>query len=182
LRLADPRRRISVTLLDDVRPANEHEEVPSAGLLLQVKTHYPDLQVEAVAGDAGLGFEVFLHTVYTHLQARRVVDRRRHETDGDPRQWHLRGYDAYGRPICPYGYGFTSYGFDRGRQRHKWCCNQTCLRGGEPQVRLAEVDYPPPECPYQAAEHRHGRVLGVGERFADGSIRLARDLPVGSPS
>ena len=64
LRLTDPARRFSITLLDDVRPANGHEDVPSAALLLQLKSHYPDLHVDAVAGDAGLGFDAFLHTVY----------------------------------------------------------------------------------------------------------------------
>jgi hypothetical protein len=37
--------------------------IPSAALLLQLKTFYPDLRVDAVAGDAGFGFEAYLHTV-----------------------------------------------------------------------------------------------------------------------
>lgn len=48
LRLADPLRRFSVTRLDDVRPANGHEDVPSAALLLQLKACYPDLHVEGM--------------------------------------------------------------------------------------------------------------------------------------
>ena len=182
LRLADPHRRFSVTLLDDVRPANGHEDVPSAALLLQLKTLYPDLQVDAVAGDAGFGFEAFLHTVYAAVHARRVVDRRCHQTDRDKHQWATRGYDDHGRPVCQYGYALNSYGFDRERQRHKWCCDQACLQGKVPRIQLSQVSYPPPECPYQADEHPHGRVLNVGERFADASIRLARDIPMGSPT
>ncbi len=180
MRLADPLRRFSVTLLDDVRPANEHEDLPSAGLLLQLKSQYPDLQVDAIAGDAGLGFESFLHTIYAHLHARRVVDRRCHSTDRDKEQWVTRGYDDHGRPICNYGYALSSYGFDRERQRHKWCCDKACLQGKDPRVRLDQVAYPPPECPYQTDEHVHGRVLNVGERFADASIRLVRDIPMDS--
>jgi hypothetical protein len=182
LRLADPLRRFSITLLADVRPANEHEDLPSAALLRQLKNYYPDLQVDAVAGDAGLGFESFLHTMYTHLHARRVVDQRQHATDRDESQRPTRGYDDRGRPICSYGYSLLSYGFDRQRQRHKWCCDKACLQGKAPQVRLDLVTYPPPECPYQASQHTHGRVIDVAERFADASIRLARDLPVGSPT
>lgn len=182
LRLVDPARRFSITLFDDVRPANGHEDIPSAALLLQLKSHYPDLQVDAVAGDAGLGFEAFLHTVYAHLRARRIVDRRRHLTDQDQDQWATRGYDDYGRPICPYGYTLNSYGFDRQRQRHKWCCDKACLQGKAPRIKLSQVHYPPPECPYQADEHPHGRVINVGECFADASIRLVRDLPFGSPT
>lgn len=180
VRLADPLRRFSLTLLDDVRPANGHEDIPSAALLLQLKTLYPDLEVDAVAGDAGFGFEAFLHTVHTHLHARRVVDRRCHQTDRDKDQWATRGYDDHGRPICSYGYALNSYGFDRERQRHKWACDRACLGGKEPRVKLSQVNYPPPECPYQADEHTHGRVINVGERFADGSIRLVRDVPMGS--
>jgi hypothetical protein len=182
LRLADPLRRFSVTLLDDVRPANGHEDIPSAALLLQLKTLYPDLWADAVAGDAGFGFEAYLHTVYAAVQARRVIDRRCHQTDRDKDQWATRGYDDYGRPVCQYGYGLNSYGFDRERQRHKWCCDRVCLQGKAPRIKLSQVSYPPSECPYQADEHQHGRVINVGERFADASIRLARDIPIGSPT
>ncbi len=180
LRLADPARRFSLTLLEDVRPANQPEALPSAALLLQLAGCYPDLRVETVAGDAGLGFEVFLHTVYAQLHARRLVDCRAHETDRDKSQWPTRGYDDRGRPVCAYGYGLNSYGFERERQQHKWACDQACLQGKAPRVRLAQVSYPPPECPYQAPEHRHGKVVTVGERFADASIRLVRDVPLGS--
>jgi hypothetical protein len=182
LRLADPSRRFSLTLLDDVRPANQHEELPCAALLLQLKTHYPDLQVDAVAGDAGLGFEVFLHTVYAHLHARRVVDRRQHLTDRDKSLWPTRGYDDLGRPICSFGYALHSYGFDRERQRHKWACDRACLLGKDPLIKLDQVSYPPPECPYQTEQHRHGRVINVAEHFGDASIRLVRDVPMGSSS
>jgi len=182
LRLTDAARRFSITLLDDIRPANGHEDVPSAALLLQLKSHYSDLHVDAVAGDAGLGFDAFLHTVYAHVHARRIVDRRRHATDQDQDQWATRGYDDYGRPVCQYGYALNSYGFDRQRQRHKWCCDKACLQGKAPRIQLAQLTYPPPECPYQADEHPLGRVINIGERFADASIRLVRDLPFGSPT
>jgi hypothetical protein len=180
LRLADPLRRFGVTLLDDVRPANGHEDVPSAALLLQLRSQYPDLRVDAVAGDAGLGFEAFLHTIYAHVHARRIVDRRRHLTDQDQQHWATRGYDDYGRPVCQYGYALNSYGFDRQRQRHKWCCDQACLQARSPRIQLAQVTYPPSECPYQADAHPHGRLINVGECFADASIRLVRDLPFGN--
>ena len=182
LRLADQLRRFSVTLLDDMRPANAHEDIPSAALLLQLKTFYPELHVDAVAGDAGFGFETYLHTVYAALHARRVIDRRCHQTDGDKQQWATRGYDDYGRPICQFGYALNSYGFDRERQRHKWCCDRACLQAKPPRVQLSQVAYPPSECPYQADAHPHGRVINLGERFADASIRLVRDIPFGTPA
>ncbi len=111
-----------------------------------------------------------------------MVDLRSHETDKDKNLWPLRGYDDKGRPICSYGYPFQANGFDRKRQRHKWICAKTCLNGTEPHVLLPDVVYPPPDCPYQDDQHSHGQVLNISERFPDGSIRLARDLPVGSSS
>ena len=92
LRLADPSRRFSLTLLDDLRPANLHEDLPAAALLLQLKPNYPDLQIDAVAGDAAYGFDPFLHTVYARLAARRVIDCRAHATDRDHQQWVTHGY------------------------------------------------------------------------------------------
>jgi hypothetical protein len=179
LQLIDPERRFSLTLLDDVRPANQREEVPASALLYQLQDHYPQLQVDAVAGDAGYGFEVFLHTVYAHLHARRVVNLRAHPTDDDPQNWLLRGYDDCGRPLCPYGYNLVSNGFDYSLQRSKWLCQKACLKNSDPKVSCSDVTYPPPDCPY--LETPHGRCFNLGERFPDGSIRLARNLPVGSP-
>jgi hypothetical protein len=182
LRLADRQRRFSITLLDDVRPANLREEVPAAALLLQLSHYYPDLNIDVVAGDAGFGYDVFLHTVYQHLQARRVVALRSHDTDKDPFQWPLRGYDDKGRPVCAFGYAFQSNGFDHQRRRHKWFCAHACLHRTQPCVQLPDVVYPPPECPYQDEKHPNGRVINIAERFPDGSSRLVRDIPVDSPS
>jgi hypothetical protein len=41
----DPARHFSLVLLDDFRPANQHEEIPVAALLKQLPTFYPDLQL-----------------------------------------------------------------------------------------------------------------------------------------
>jgi len=178
LQLVDRERRFSITLLDDVRPANQREEVPATALLLQLAAHYPDLEIDAVAGDAGYGYEVFLHAVYDHLHARRVVDLRCHQTDQDQENWVVRGYDDRGRPICPYGYSLIANGYDRTRQRSKWLCQQACLKRCDPKAQIPEVTYPPPDCPY--LERHHGRIVNLAERFPDGSIRLVRDILVGS--
>jgi hypothetical protein len=180
LQLADPGHRFDVALLQDFRPANDREEVPAAALLLQLKRFYPDLHVDAVVGDAGFGYDVFLHTTY-QLSARRVVDLRAHETDKDKSQWPVRGYDDKGRVICPFGYAFTANGFDPNRQRYKWFCGKACQRDGvEPVVRLEGTLYPPTECPYLNENSPYGKILNIGERFQDRSIRLVRDVPFGS--
>lgn len=175
LRLADPARRFSLTLLDDLRPANLHEDLPAAALLLQLSQNYPDLHINSVAGDAAYGSDLFLHTVYAGLAARRA-----HAADRDPQQWVTRGYDNCGRPLCPFGYAFSSFGYDRQRSRQKWVCDKACLKALHPLVALSQVTCPPADCPYLAEEHRHGRVINVAETFPDGSLRLVRDLPVGS--
>jgi len=177
LQLADRTRRFSAVLMDDFLAASARPEVPAAALLLQLARFYPDLHLDTVAGDAGFGYDVFLRTVYA-LRARRIIDQRRHPTDEDKTRWPLRQYDDHGRPLCPYGYALTSNGFDRQRRRHKWFCGQACRRGKEPAVRLADTLYPPPECPHLGPPL--GLVINVGERFADGSIRLVRDEVVGS--
>ena len=181
LQWADPERRFSLVLLDDFLPANAREENPAAALLLQLHHYYPDLHPATVAGDAGFGYDLPLHIIYAHLQARRVVDLRAHPTDQDKSQWPIRGYDSKGRPVCPYGYAFTANGFDHDRHRHKWICAQICRQDTAPVVQMPDVAYPPQECPYRDPQHPHGKVLNVGERFPDGSTRLVRDLPVGTP-
>jgi hypothetical protein len=181
LQFAEPNRRFSLVLLDDFLSAPAREENPASALLLQLARFYPDLVVDVVAGDAGLGYYAFLHACYT-LGARRVVDLRADTSDNNKPQWTVRGYDDKGRPICPYGYALTANGFDTERHRHKWFCGQACLKGKSPRVQLQNVAYPPKECPYQDQAHPHGKIVNVGETFADGSIRLARDVPVGTPT
>ncbi len=180
LQLTDPARRFSLVLLDDFLPANEREEIPATALLLQLPIFYPDLEIDAVAGDAGFGYDIFLHTVYTHLHARRVVDLRAHQTDRDKALWPLRGYDGKGRPVCPFGYSLKANGFDFDRQRHKWACFHTCGNGAAPVAPVEEATYPPDQCPYLARPY--GQLINVSERFEDGSIRLVRDIPVGTPA
>jgi len=179
LLLADPVRRFHLSLLTDFLPANDREPVPATALLLQLSTFYPDLDLDVFVGDAGFGTDVVLRTVY-HLGARRIVDLRAHETDKNKDLWPIRGYDDKGRPICSFGYAFTANGYDAQRQRYKWFCGQACLQGTAPVVRAEGAHYPPEECPYQQPDLPHGRILNVGETFADGSLRLVRDLPVGS--
>ncbi len=181
LQFAEPTRRFSFVLLDDFLSANEREENPAAALLLQLQTFYPDLGLDVVAGDAGLGYYAFLHAAY-QLGAKRAVDLRYHSTDKDKVQWTVRGYDDKGRPVCPFGYAFTANGFDPQRHRHKWFCGQACLKGVAPIVQVPHTLYPPEECPHQRPDRPFGKIVNVAETFDDDSIRLARDFPVGTPT
>jgi hypothetical protein len=180
LQLADPQRRCSLVLLAHLQSAEAAEELPATAQLLALAQLYPSLHVATVAGDAGFGYERPLHTIYATLHARRVIDLRAHETDKNTALWPTRGYDDHGRPLCAFGYPLTANGFDAHRQRHKWFCAHTCMLGAQPTVRLPDTVYPPPECPFQGANHPHGLVRNIAERFPDGSLRLVRDVPFGS--
>jgi hypothetical protein len=181
LLLVDPIRRFHLSLLADFLPATDREAVPATALLLQLDHFYPDLNLDAFVGDAGFGFDVVLRTVY-QLGAKRVVDLRADKSDRDKAGWPTRGYDDKGRPICPFGYAFTANGYDAQRQRYKWFCGQACLHGVDPVIRVEGTHYPPPECPHQNPESPRGHILNLGLAFKDKSTRLARDLPVGSPT
>ncbi len=179
LLLSDPIRRFHLRLLSDLMTATAREEVPATAMLRQLKRFYPDLHLDAFAADAAYGYDVVLHTLYD-MHVKRLVDLRAQATDADKANWPVRGYDDKGRPMCAYGYAFTSNGFDAERRRHKWFCGQACLHDAQPAVQLDGVHYPPQACPYRRADLPHGRILNVGECFPDGSRRLVRDVPVGS--
>lgn len=182
LQWCDPQQRFSLTLLADYQPANLPELPFATAQLLQLPGCYPSLQVGWVAGDAAFGWEPFLLAVRNPLRARRVVDLRTHDCDQDQTGWLLRGYDDRGRPLCPFGYGMKANGYDPQQRRQKWTCRKACQKNLSPQVAVPQTVYPPPECPYQDGASEQGLVVNLGERFADGSMRLLRDLPVGSPA
>lgn len=180
LLLVDPQRRFSLVLADDFQPANAPEAPPVAAYYKQLSAWYPSLKVDVVAGDAAFGVDSILSIVYRDLGARRVIDLRAHETDKDPLGWVNRGYDDKGGPLCPFGYRLVSNGYDTARQRRKYFCNRLCTQGAMPVVDLETVPQPPLDCPHLSAESQRGLLINVGERFADGSIRLVRDVRPGS--
>jgi hypothetical protein len=183
LLLADPTRRFHLILLDDFSPANARQEVPFAAQLLQLPSHYPSLHVKDVVGDAAFGYSCVLHVAHETLKARRVIDLRAHQTDRDKSQWPLRGYDDKGRPICTFGYPFTSNGFDFDKHRHKWFCGRACQNGRPPVVAIEDLPDCPSECPHLFTDTDYGQILNVGFSFEkDGACRLVRDVAVGSPT
>ncbi len=167
-------------------PANGHEEHPAAELLKQTVGDYPWLKIDTAVGDAGLGREPFLSMAYD-LGVRRVVDLRADpRTDNDKAGWAIRGYDDRGWPVCPFGHRLHSNGYDEQRQRSKWCCRQRCERCATSEEASAPSAPPEaalrPDCPYRdRADHPLGLIKNVGRAFGDGSLRLVRDVPYGSP-
>jgi hypothetical protein len=175
--LVDPVSRLGWTLDEaDLLSANAHEEGPAADLLRRVVGEYPWLHIAIAVGDSGLGYAPFLAAAYA-LDVRRVIDLRADpRTDRDKDGWAIRGYDASGWAVCQFGYRLHPNGFDSVRHRTKWCCRQACELSptGDGAAR-------PPDCPYRdRAAHPLGRITNVGKAFADGSLRLVRDVPYGS--
>jgi hypothetical protein len=181
LLLVDPQRRFSLVLADDFRPANEPEAPPVAAFYKQLADLYPSLKVDVVSGDAAFGVDSILRIVHRDLRARRVIDLRAHKTDRDLLNWLERGYDDKGCPLCPFGYRLASNGYDAQRQRRKYFCNRVCTQAAVPVVDLETVPQPPLACPHLSSDSQRGLLINVGERFADGSIRLVRDVRFGSP-
>jgi len=181
LLLVDPQRRFSLVLADDFHPAHAPEAPPVVAYYKQLSDLYPSLNVTVVSGDAAFGVDSILTAVHRDLHAKRVMDLRAHETDKNPLNWIERGYDDKGCPLCPFGYRLVANGFDAQRQRRKYFCNRVCSQGAVPVVDLETVPQPPLECPYLSADNQRGFLINVGERFADGSIRLVRDVRFGSP-
>jgi hypothetical protein len=180
LLLVDRQRRFSIVLVDDFHPANAPEPLPVVAYYKQLSDLYPSLNVDVVSGDAAFGVDAILRVVYRDLHARRVIDLRAHETDKNPLNWVDRGYDDKGCPLCPFGYRLLANGFDAARQRRKYFCNRICTQGAAAVIDLETVPQPPVACPHLSSDSQRGFLINVGERFADGSIRLVRDVRFGS--
>lgn len=164
-------------------PANRNDHLQTIPGLERIRQRFPDLKVGEVLGDAGEGVEDVLRYVHQELGARRLIDQKQHASDQDPRACLLRGYDAKGTPLCPHGFRLAHNGYDYHRQASKWVCRQRCRTRSGPDVGAAIL---PPEsshaCPYRDPARPCGFSLRVGLTLPDGSLRLARDLPVDSPA
>ncbi len=171
VRLIDPVLRTSWVLADELLSATAPEDQTATTLMKGVVSDYEWVKWQFAVADAGEGREPFLSTAYD-LGLRRVVGLRATEGDGKAEAHALRGYDDKGIPLCQHGYRLHPNGWDSQRKRHKWCCRRTCEK---------EMERPAPDCPYRQNESEHGFVRDIGMAFGDGSTRLVRDVPYGSP-
>lgn len=150
--------------------ADERELFPKSFAYLQARFAY--LDIGEVLADAALGYQCCLNPIW-EAGALRMVDTRAAKGDDDPQVQLRRGYNDKGHPLCIHGYEMHPNGHDYQRRRTKWICKKTCLK--DPQR-------PGPDCPYLASEHKCGQVVNVGRTLPDGSVRLAREVPYGSPN
>jgi hypothetical protein len=164
-------------------PANRNDHLQTIPGLERIRQRFPALQVGEVLGDAGEGVDEVLRYVHQTLQARRLIDLKHHQSDQDPLTCLTRGYDGRGNPLCPHGYRLAHNGYDYRRRASKWVCRQRCRTRSGPDVGaeivLAESSS---ACPYRDFARPCGFSLRVGLALPDGSLRLARDLPVDSPA
>ncbi len=137
-----------------------------------LQRRFPWMEIGEVIIDAGAGYQCCLDPIW-EAGALRLVDIRADRRDKDPEVQLARGYDDRGYPLCPFGYVMHSNGHDYRRRLTKWRCAKACLRDLERTV---------PDCAYLNEKYKHGYTTTVGRTHADGSVRLAREVPHGSPA
>jgi hypothetical protein len=130
------------------------------------------LLIEEVLADAAACTQACLDAIWD-AGALRMVDIRAHQADDDPDTCLARGYDHKGHPLCPFGYVLHPNGHDYRRRRTKWRCAKRCQNGPGGHVR---------ECAYLEVESKHGYTMTVSRTHADGTVRLAREIPYGTPA
>ena len=169
--------------------ANANDHLQTVPGLQDLRRRFPALRIGEVLGDAGEGKDEVLRYVYDELQALRTIALWHFPSDEDPLHCLQRGYDTDGIPLCPHGYRLAFNGHDYRRRDSKWVCRQRCRYRSTPDVTLPSLPggVSPTEntaltCPYRDPAQPLGYLVVVGKRLPDRSLRLARDLKVGSPS
>ena len=115
------------------------------------------------------------------LHALRTIRLRHADGDDLPLICLQRGYDQNGIPLCPFGYRLACNGHDYQHQKTKWLCRCKCLHQPQPDILLQqETQASRSACPFADPAHPLGTSITTGLALPDGSIRLARDMPVGS--
>jgi len=172
-------------------PANRNDHLQTIPGFQTLQRRFPALKIGEVIGDAGEGFDEILRFVHDDLHALRSIEVRHHEQDADPFACLQRGYDALGNPLCALGYRLAFNGHDYERQDSKWVCRQDCLHTNQPNILVTQgsattkVLAPPADpttCPYREPTPDLGYLVRLGLTLPDGSLRLARDLKVDSPT
>jgi hypothetical protein len=178
--IVDDRLALFWTLTGPCTPANRNDHLLTIPGLENLRQRFPTLKIGELLGDAGEGHEEILKFVYNDLQALRTIRIRHAEVDDQPHACLKRGFDQNGIPLCPHGYRLSSNGHDYQRQSTKWVCRQKCIHQPEPDVPGAPAHDSRETCPFIGDEHPLGFSLSTALTLPDGSIRLARDMQVGS--
>jgi hypothetical protein len=176
-RALDDRFAVAWTLRSGLYPANADERTLFTARVDGLRQALPSVRIGEWLDDAGVGYGECLDRIW-QLGARRLVAIRADPTDAALAACLQRGYDGHGRPLCPHGYPLRANGYDYARRRAKYCCAQVCRRLPLPPDL---PEQPVAACPYRDPAHPSGFVVNVGRTLPDGSTRLAREIPYGSP-
>ena len=148
--------------------------------LKDLQKRFPDLKIGELLGDAGEGFDEILKYTHDDLHALRTIRIRHADEDANPLTCLKRGYDGSGNPLCPLGYRLSPNGHDYQRGSTKWVCRCKCVHQPDPDIPTGLDTAARNTCPSTAPDHPLGFSLTTGLTLPDGSIRLARDMQVGS--
>ena len=161
--------------------ANRNDHLLTIPGFKNLRLRFPDLAIGEALGDAGEGHEGVLTYVHQDLHALRSIRLWRAEGDDQPLTCLKRGDDENGIPLCPLGYRMSCNGHNYQHQTTKWVCRQKCLHQSQPDIQLPqETQAPRIACPFADPAHPLGTSITTGLALPDGSIRLARDMQVGS--
>ena len=163
-------------------PANRNDHLLTIPGIQNLRQRFPFLKIDELLGDAGEGYDEILRFVHDDLHALRTICLRHAEGDEQPLTCLQRGYDSNGIPLCPHGYRLSSNVHDYQRHATKWVCRLKCTHQPDPDIPGVASALSRSTCPFANADHaaRLGFSLNTTLTLPDGSLRLARDLPVGS--
>lgn len=178
--IVDDRLFLIWSLTGPCTPANRNDHLLTIPGIQSLHQRFPSLTIGELLGDAGEGYDEILQFVHDDLQALRTIRLRHTEQDDLPLTCLQRGYDQNGIPLCPHGYRLSSNGHDYQRHATKWVCRQKCIHQPEPDIPGAPTHVFRSTCPFTTGEHPLGFSLSTALTLPDGSLRLARDLQVGS--
>lgn len=162
--------------------ANRNDHLQTIPGFEDLRRRFPHLKIGEVTGDAGEAYDEVLGYIHDQLGALRLLPVRQHKVDADPAVCLARGYDAKGTPLCTYGYALAFNGHDYQRQTSSWVCHQRCGHQLHPDVQPQGHEPDSSHCPFRDPAHPLGFTLRTGRELPDGTLRLARDFKLDSPS
>jgi len=178
--IVDDRLFLIWPLTGPCTPANRNDHLLTIPGLQSLRQRFPALKIGEVLGDAGEGYDEILQFVHDDLRALRTIRLRHTEQDDQPLTCLARGYDQNGIPLCPHGYRLSSNGHEYQRHATKWVCRLKCTHQADPDIPGVTSALSRSTCPFATTDHPLGFSLSTALTLPDGSIRLARDLQVGS--
>lgn len=180
--IVDDRLFLIWPLTGPCNPANRNDHLLTIPGLEDLRKRFPSLKIGEFLGDAGEGFDEILQYVHEDLHALRTIRIRHADGDDLPDTCLQRGYDQNGVPLCPHGYRLSSNGHDYQRHSTKWVCRLKCIHQPDPDIPGTRSNISRETCPFALPDHaaRLGFSLSTDLTLPDGSIRLARDMQVGS--